>query len=110
MPRSKERTAELSVDLQVQIQSRFENLMDFYVMAGLSMHRNNYYAVLRGDASLPEDVTAVELGWANVLQLDGMTAKELVLNLQRHAQHQKIEADAQFLEQLKMTVGRFMFG
>ena len=110
MPRIKVKDAILPIELQIQIQAEFPKLMQFYQMSGLVMDQADFYAVVRGDECLPANVTAVELAYTNVIQLNGMTEKELVLAAQAHLQKNLFERDPDMRRLLQTLVGKLMFG
>ena len=109
MPRNKVKDSVLPVETAMAINTEFDKLMQFHDMSGLSMERNAFYAVVRGDEALPADVTAVELAYANVLQLNAMTNKELVSAAQRHINTGLFEREPQMRRYLQILVGKLMF-
>ncbi len=109
MARTKIKNETLPVEVQIDIQAEFDKLMQFYDMSGLHMTKDAFYAVVRGDECLPSDVTAVELAYANVLQLDAMSNKELVLSAQANLSQGIFEREPQLRRYLQILVGKILF-
>lgn len=110
MPRNKIKNETLPVEVQIDIQAQFDKLMQFYDMSGLHMTKDAFYAVIRGDECLPEDVTAVELAYANVLSLDAMSSKELVIAAQANLNQELFDREPEMRRYLQVLVGKILFG
>lgn len=109
MGRDKVKNTILPMELQVDIQANFERLMQFYHMSGLTLGRDQFYAVIRGDESLPKDVTAVELAYTNVLQLEGLSNTELVRKAVEHMRSDLFDREPKMRRHLQILVGKLLF-
>ena len=109
MGRDKVKNTALPMELQIDIQAQFEKLMQFYHMGGLTMPRESFYAVLRGDECMPNDVLAVELAYTNVLQLEAMSNKELVQRAIENIRQDLFDKEPGMRRHLQILVGKLLF-